>query len=101
MIVRTGKQIRVSGDLTVATVSALFPEGLKLQSDGGIQAGDNMEIDLSKIEKVDSSAVSLMLAWLREAERNNISLCFTHVPDNLASLAKLYGVAELLTLQAA
>jgi phospholipid transport system transporter-binding protein len=85
----------------MATVSALFLEGLKSQFDGGIQAGDNLEIDLSQIEKVDSSAVSLMLAWLREAERSKVGLCFTHVPDNLASLAKLYGVAELLTLQAA
>ena len=101
MIVRTGNQIQVSGDLTMATVSALFLEGLKPHFDGGIETGAKLEIDLSKIERVDSSAVSLMLAWLREAKRSNINLCFTHVPDNLASLAKLYGVAEVLTLQAA
>lgn len=79
----------------MATVSSLFREGLKPQS------GDTIEIDFSGLEKVDSSAVSLMLAWMREAQLNKASLRFTNVPDNLSSLAKLYGVAELLTLVSA
>lgn len=100
MITRTGdglqvSGLQVSGDVTMATVSALFSEGLKPQ------ANSNVVIDFAQIEKVDSSAVSLMLVWLREAQRNKVSLRFIHVPDNLMSLAKLYGVAELLTLSTA
>lgn len=86
--------MQVSGNLTMALVGALLQEGLKTQVD------DNLEIDLSGIEKVDSSGVSLMLAWQREAQRGKINLRFSHVPQNLVSLAQLYGVAELLSLSA-
>jgi phospholipid transport system transporter-binding protein len=47
---------------------------------------------------VDSSAVSLMLSWLRTANSKNVKLSFINVPDNLLSLANLYGVAESLSL---
>ena len=80
----------------MATVSALFNEGLKLQRDN--KASSEMLVDLAQLEKVDSSAVSLMLVWLREAQRNKMNLRFANVPGNLLSLAKLYGVAELLQL---
>ena len=39
-----------------------------------------------------------MLCWLREAERGNITLCFSNIPENLMSLARLYGVADMLPL---
>lgn len=92
MITRDGDKLQLSGPLTLQTVKALFDQGL--------QAGEKtkLEVDLSQVEAVDSAAVSLMLAWLREAQRGNISLYFSHIPDNLLSLARLYGVAELLPL---
>ena len=92
MITRNGDKLQLSGPLTLQTVKALFDQGL--------QAGEktSLEVDLSQVEAVDSAAVSLMLAWLREAQRGKIKLCFSHIPDNLLSLARLYGVAELLPL---
>jgi len=99
VIERSGGGLQVSGDVTMATVSALFNEGLKLQGNGA--ANNNLVIDFAGLEKVDSSAVSLMLVWMREAGRNKAALHFANVPDNLMSLAKLYGVAELLPLSAA
>ena len=101
MIVRSGNRVLVSGNLTMANVTALFREGLKLASAENALSGNRLEIDFSGIEKVDSSAVSLMLVWMREAQRSKISVSFSNVPDNLLSLAKLYGVAELLTLATA
>ena len=100
MITRTGDRLQVaglqvSGDVTMATVSALLNQGLKPR------ANSEMVIDFARLEKVDSSAVSLMLVWVREAQRNKVILSFINVPDNLMSLAKLYGVAELLTLSTA
>lgn len=102
MIARTEDSLQVTGDVTIATVSALFNAGLKSQKNGSTNSGmGDMVVDFSRLNKVDSSAVSLMLVWLREAQRNKVSLRFTHVPGNLMSLAKLYGVAELLTLSTA
>mgnify|MGYP000622031839 CR=1 FL=1 len=85
-------RMQVNGNLTMDTVSALFKERLKPEH------GGNLEIDFSGLEKVDSSAVSLMLVWTREARRSRIDMRFVNVPDNVVSLAKLYGVADLLTL---
>ena len=90
MITRTDGRLQVSGAVTIETANALFAEGLKSP------ANSNLVIDFSQLEKVDSAAVSLMLVWLREAQRSNVNLRFANVPDNLSSLAKLYGVAELL-----
>ena len=92
MITRNGNRVLVSGDLTMATASRVFGAGLQ-------SAGSSpLVIDMAQVQVVDSAAVSLMLSWLREAQRNNIQVCFVHVPDNLLSLAKLYSVAESLPL---
>lgn len=85
--------IQISGRLTMATISALFGKGLPWEEGMG-----DCVIDFAKVAVVDSSAVSLMLTWLRTAKRKNVGLSFINVPDNLRSLANLYGVAELLAL---
>lgn len=95
MITRTEGRIQISGNVTIETAKTYFEEGLKSSPNS------NLVIEFSQLEKVDSAAVSLMLAWLREAQRNNVKLRFVSIPDNLSSLAKLYGVAELLMSNAA
>jgi phospholipid transport system transporter-binding protein len=96
VIVRTEKGLEVSGNITMTTVNTLFQEGLKIN--GVNKANADLVIDFSRLEKVDSSAVSLMLSWLREAQLNKVKLSFENVPVNLMSLTRLYGVAELLKL---
>ncbi len=90
MISREGNQLMVSGPLTQATVRALFDAGLKAA------AQDTLVVNLAQVEAVDSAAVGLLLAWVREARRGNFKLCFSHIPDNLLSLATLYGVDDAL-----
>ena len=99
MITRKEDSLQVTGNVTIATVSALLSEALKLQAESG--PNGKLLIDFAGLEKVDSSAVSLMLVWMREAQRSKLDLQFANVPANLMSLAKLYGVAELLPLGAA
>ncbi len=92
MIAREPGRILLAGPLTQETVRAFYDSGLQ-------PAGQSaLEVNLSKVETVDSAAVSLLLSWLREAQRNNLSLNFTGVPDNLLSLARVYGVADMLQL---
>jgi phospholipid transport system transporter-binding protein len=90
LIARAGDRLQVSGRLTKDEVSALVGADL--------QAQDTLVVDLAAVEAVDSAAVSLLLSWLRRAQRNQVTLCFVNVPENLASLIGLYGVAELLPL---
>jgi phospholipid transport system transporter-binding protein len=93
VITRNGDLLQVSGRLTMETVAALFNTGLQTEGAGALV------IDLAQVEAVDSAAVSLLLSWLRRAQSSRVAISFAHVPENLLSLARLYGVAELLPLQ--
>lgn len=85
----------VSGPLTIATVPALFATGLQHLT------SEDMLVDFSGVEAVDSAAISLLLGWLRAAQRSQHTLSVSGLPDDLLSLAQLYGVAELLPRQSA
>ncbi len=82
--------IQVPSHLTIETVTPLFKNGLQAAS------GTSLVVDFAQVETVDSAAVSLLLAWLREAQRRSVKLCFAHIPENLLSLARLYGVVDML-----
>lgn len=92
MIDRDGGRVQAPSHLTIETVTSLFKNGLQTSGE------TPLVIDLAQVEAVDSAAVSLLLAWLREAQRSSVQLCFAHVPENLLSLARLYGVADMLPL---
>ena len=88
-----GNIVRVSGRLTIDTAVDWFSKGISLP-DGSRE----LVVDLAQVEAVDSSAVSLMLVWLRTAQSKNVKLSFINTPENLLSLASLYGVADSLPL---
>lgn len=90
MIARDGDNLVLSGRLTMSTVPALYEAGLQhLDS-------EDLLVDFSKVEAVDSAAVSMLLGWSRAAKSKKRSLRVTGVPESLLSLANLYGVAEML-----
>jgi phospholipid transport system transporter-binding protein len=88
-----GSRMTITGPMTVDTAAAL------VGNDHGMQQGGEWVVDLQGVSTVDSAAVSLLLVWFRRAQHNNAKLVLMNVPDNLLSLAKLYGVAESLNLQ--
>ena len=90
MIEREGDRLVVRGRLTIATVPTLFETGLQHLSK------EDLLVDLTRVEAVDSAAVSMLLGWARAAQRGNRELRVVGLPDDLLSLARLYGVAELL-----
>lgn len=56
-----------------------------------------LEIDGAALVHFDSSAVALLLACRRLAQKQGRRLVFQAMPEKLLSLATLYGVADLLT----
>ncbi len=82
--------LALSGSLTMETVPALFPAGMAHLASGDVV------VDLSGVKLVDSAAVSLLLGWLRAAQRQQRQLRLTGIPEDLLSLARLYGVDRLL-----
>lgn len=95
MITREGGRLLVSGRLTIATVPTLFETGLQHLT------SEDLLVDFSQVEAVDSSAVSMLLGWLRAAQRSQHVLHVAGLPEDLLSLAHLYGVFELLPHQSA
>ena len=94
MITREGDRLVLTGRLTMSTVPGLYEAGLQQLAD------DDLLVDFSKVEAVDSSAVSMLLCWARAAEIKKRSLRVTGLPDGLMSLANLYGVSEMMPGQA-
>ena len=79
-----------AGSITLDNAAALLPLGID-----AIRGGDTV-IDLAQVREVDSAAVALLIAWQREAQVAGTTLDFAGVPEGIASLARLYGVAALL-----
>jgi phospholipid transport system transporter-binding protein len=90
MIRREGDRMLVSGPLTLAGITAVLREGSAVISQGV------HTVDLGGVEELDSSALALLLAWLREAKQLKRELVFANLPQGLTTIARLYGVAELL-----
>lgn len=83
-------RLRLQGDLNMGTVSQWYASGLQRMSDRGLYA------DFSAVESVDSAAVSMLLAWTRASQRGNHKFAVASLPEDLISLARLYGVEDLL-----
>ena len=81
--------MEVSGPLTLAHVAAALGEGNEAIRQGA------RAVDLAGVEELDSSALALLLAWLREAKKRNAALSFTNLPQGLTTIAELYGGSEL------
>ena len=90
MIARDGDRYRLDGQVVMGNAHALLEEGAQIFNHGEIL------VDLSGVTEVDSAAVSVMLAWLREAARRKQTLRFENIPPNLKSLVALYGVSEFI-----
>lgn len=95
MITRDGRRLAVQGRLTIETVPVVFDAGLQHL------LTDDLLLDLSQVEAVDSAAVAMLLGCLRAAQRGKRSFHVAGLPADLLSLATLYGVADMLPDQSA
>ena len=80
----------VQRPVTANNVVSLLAEGAERFT------GPRVTVDLSGVTEVDSSALSLLLEWRREAVRNGREIHYRNLPASLKSLAELYGVTGLL-----
>jgi phospholipid transport system transporter-binding protein len=91
VIRREGRRITVSGAVTLANAARLLEEGRQHLAEGA------RTVDLGEVTELDSSALALILAWLRDARAaGKRELAFANLPPSLQTLARLYGVEELV-----
>ncbi|MCW5576642.1 MAG: STAS domain-containing protein [Burkholderiales bacterium] len=80
----------LKGAVNLETALALREDGLRLFT------AQEVTLDLSGVTEVDSAAVSLLFEWRRAALAGGRSIHYVNLPGNLKSLARLYGVTELV-----
>lgn len=85
-------KLSIEGSITIHNVVTVVERGIALFD------RDDLVVDLTQVTEVDSSAVSMLLEWEREARRHNRRICFSNTPANLKGLVQLYGVSELISL---
>ena len=92
MIEREGGRLVVKVPLLMANARGLLEAGRSV-----LQPGEQV-FDFSVVAEADSSAIAVMLGWLRAAEQARSTVRFANIPVGVRSLAELYGVSELLPL---
>jgi len=92
MIRSSGNRVEVSGDMTMPDAAMLLTEGSK-----ALEATATV-FDLAGVTDVDSSCIAVIFGWLRAARSQEKSLSIVNPPEDLLSLAAVYGVSDLLPL---
>lgn len=92
MIRDAGDRIEVSGPLTLRNAREMLEAGKAM-----IMRPETV-FDLSQVKEVDSSGLTVVFGWVRAARRQGKTARICNPPQNLLSLAALYGVTELLPL---
>lgn len=59
---------------------------------------DFLDIDLSPIERSDSSGLALLVEWYREAEQEGKKITFFNLPRQMYEMACISGLNEILPL---
>ncbi|MGB2902701.1 MAG: STAS domain-containing protein [Candidatus Dechloromonas phosphoritropha] len=90
MIERQAQRLIVKVPMVMANARKLLEAGR-----AALQPGEQI-FDFKQVSDADSSAIAVMLGWLRVASRSRSTVIFAHIPPGLRSLAELYGVSELL-----
>lgn len=65
-----------------------------------VQAEPQLTLDASALQQFDSSALAVLLAGMRAASAQGGRLTVQGLPARAASLARVYGLADLLQLPA-
>ena len=94
-----GEVLVLEGALSFETAPAVLAKTAEFAARSDLPA--RLTIDFSQVTTVDSSAVALLLEWLRQARSRGTTLAFVNLPATLLALAQLYGVSELIQPAAA
>jgi len=84
-------QWNLSGDLTIEKIPTIIDLIKKQKTD------KKTTIDFSKVTSIDTSTLSLIFELQRQAKKTQSHFVFKNLPKNLNSLAKLYGVEDLVS----
>ena len=88
---------QLSGRLDDISVPPLLKQNQALFEQ---DSGTAVRLDLSQVNHVNSAGLALLIDWLRSARKEKLELKFENPSEQLVSLARFGGVAEMLGFSA-
>lgn len=88
------QRLVLQGDVCFATVADWLPVG----STAIHQTKQFLDVDFAAVDRVDSSALALILHWLRQAHAAQVQLRLVAVPQKLYALSKVCQVDSFLDM---
>jgi|688.fasta_scaffold594230_2 phospholipid transport system transporter-binding protein len=85
------KDFKVMGQINFDTVTRLFNQGVEL-----FNGFEQVELDFTHVSHVDSSAITLLLNWLRFAKQTKKKFIFHNLPGQLLEIANVCEVMPFL-----
>jgi phospholipid transport system transporter-binding protein len=84
-------RFKVRGPLDAGTVTDLLE-----RSEAAFRGNGSLEIDLGGVPEGDSAGLALLIEWIRRARKQKQQLQFKNLPTQIAALARISQVDELL-----
>lgn len=90
-IEKSQQGFKILGLMNFHTVSCLYKDSLPLFADY-----KEVRLDFAEVVHADSSAIALLLNWLRYAKKNRKQCIFTNLPSQLCDIANVCEVLPIL-----
>jgi phospholipid transport system transporter-binding protein len=90
----TIQDFQLPAEINHGNVEQVLHDGLVAMR--GLGSGQVMAIDCQQLKQFDSSALSMILSLQRQAQAQSINIQLNAIPEKLASLAKVYGLADIV-----
>ncbi len=90
---KDGTFFQVSGNLSFKTVPEVRDLGNAL-----LQQASDPVFDFKDVSRSDSSALSLLTGWLRQARQLDKSIRFVNLPQHLMDIARLSSLDKVVVI---
>jgi len=85
-------RFRLEGEVGFMTVMQLLEESRRLFAGEG-----RVRLDLSGVDRINSAGLSLVIEWLREAQRDGREIRISKPPSALMAIARICEVEDILS----
>ena len=87
-------RLEVHGDLDFDSVPGLWK-----QCSAHFSERDELDIDLSQVERSDSAGLAMLVECLRRAQQSGKTLRFFNIPAQMLAIARVSSLDQVLPLQ--
>ena len=87
-------RLEIHGDLNFSSVALLWNG-----AGGTIPQREELDIDLSHVQRSDSAGLALLVEFLRQARQAGQSIRFFNIPAQMLAIARVSALDEVLPLQ--